>query len=147
MKQTMITQVRKDLKRHNGQAKVYVDCPAIDNKIDKWFNDNAIRSMTVKSRGWAVLTRARNQAIAAHIKTALGAPDAVVNFSHKCGCGCGCSPGFNVKWGSKTPSTVIDKFINGDAWIDVVPFASQLAAVDLAIKKADIVHKKQIKAI
>jgi hypothetical protein len=81
----------------NNLFKLFMKNNSITELIDKWFHDNDLSSMKVKSKAWQRLSGKATKIIEAKIATHFNIPPANVKYSRKCGCKCGCSPGYNVK--------------------------------------------------
>jgi len=65
--------------------------------IDKWYNENEIHKLPIKSTAWHKVQRTVTNMIADAIGTYLYISPWDVKYSSTCGCACGCSPGFKVK--------------------------------------------------
>ena len=109
-----------------SSTEVYVENNALYDRIDKWFNDNSVSALHVKSRAWRRVSRVAERIIASHIARHFGADPKTVKWSRKCGCSCGCSPGFRIH---DAPTNYRHK----TAWVEFVPSTAECAELERAI--------------
>ena len=81
----------------NRNLHVYIDDTKLHKIADKWFNDNELYSLQVKSKAWNKIVRYLNSVLEPKIAKHFGVAPAECKYSRKVGCSCGCSPGFRIK--------------------------------------------------
>lgn len=121
-----ITQTQYDIERRHphGCLKLFVHNNVLTDIADKWFNDNEIYKMQIKSSAWAVILKNLLGTIEQKIAKHFGIDPKFVKYSRKCGCSCGCSPGYNVRLPAGHDQTNHDAWANVDTDIDGLDIAS-----------------------
>lgn len=97
---------------NSHELRVYIDDTPLHKIADKWFDENNIMSLRVRSRSWNAIVRHLNNILIPKISSHFEVVSELCTWSQKCGCSCGCSPGFKVKG-------VKFDFQRKDAWAKV----------------------------
>ena len=108
---------RFDDRRYHKTLKVHIENNDLTELLDKWFADNNIGDLKVRSKAWNKICGAYQRLVGQKICQHLVLPPKMAKWSRTCGCGCGCSPGWNVK----VPPG--HQYTNHTTWatIDVLP--------------------------
>lgn len=109
-----ITNNRIDFDRRfsNVDLRVYVNDTPLHKIADKWFSDNGLYSLPVKSKAWNRIIKYLNDRIAPELAKHFNVPIERCKWNRKCGCSCGCSPGFVIKMPPP-------EFQRRDVWVKV----------------------------
>ena len=88
---------RFDDRRYHKTLKVHIENNDLTELLDKWFADNNIGDLKVRSKAWNKICGAYQRLVGQKICQHLVLPPKMAKWSRKCGCSCNCSPGWNVK--------------------------------------------------
>ena len=103
--------------------------------VDRWFRDNKIGELELKSKAWSRAKRLANKYIYKAIKELV--PCKSILYSRTAGCGCGCSPAFIVT------EPVLEEHKGVSAWVDNIVLTDEerdellngLAALEPLVKE------------
>ena len=92
-----VVSIRYNTDHKSPHLRIYLNNNILTDLVDKWFGEQDILSMKVRSKAWNKVKRTAFRRIEKQIATYFHIPEKAVRWSQKCGCRCGCSPGYLVK--------------------------------------------------
>lgn len=128
-----------DGRRHRS-LKVHVENNVLTDMLDKWFHDNSIGDLKVRSKAWAKLSGAYQRLVGQKICQHLVLPLKLAKWSRKCGCSCGYSPGWNVR----VPPG--HQYTNHTTWVTIDVLPEDMAFLRRIIDRIDPLLQKDREA-